>query len=76
MTAHNIQQWLRCTYMAESCAVTIHVGDMFKLYRKDGLTMGSFDTVDQVLNFLTGYEQGIRERDDKKDDTHWNYTGQ
>jgi len=47
-------------------------GDRFMLYNSDGLMLGAFETVHELLLFVCGYEQGYSRI--HKPEPEWVYT--
>ena len=60
MNGYDIQRWKRSEKLAVLLDVDIEIYEGFRLRDIDGLSLGTFGTIDEVYAFLCGYEYSCK----------------
>jgi hypothetical protein len=56
MTGYQLQKWERTKELAKLCNVTWQLRKDIAFFTVKGLSLGSFETVDEAFAFMCGYE--------------------
>lgn len=60
MTAFDIQKWERTKVLCRECNVSFDLKTDIILYDKKGLILGGFEKLDDVYNFMCGYQYSVK----------------